>query len=117
MINEMKYEGLFGIELIVSKGDYYFIEINLRNDATTYALTVAGVNLPAIYVNSFESDSIEMEKAKVKEIKAIVDYNDLKHRKNNGISYWKWLSQYIHADCKYYWNMKDPLPFFIAPLK
>lgn len=28
-----------------------------------------------------------------------------------------WLKQYFSSRCKYYWNCKDPIPFFFAPFK
>ena len=49
LVKLMRYEGLFGIECVYDGNEYKFIEINLRNDATTYALAEAGVNLPYAY--------------------------------------------------------------------
>lgn len=43
--------GLFDVELIESKGLLYFNELNLRNGAAGFAVTVSGVNLPAILAN------------------------------------------------------------------
>ena len=40
--------GLFDIELMVCKDGIYFCEMNLRNGATGYAVTLAGANLPGI---------------------------------------------------------------------
>ena len=52
MILVIGYDGLFGVELIVSEGIYFFVEINLRNDATTYSFVKAGVNLPYNYMKA-----------------------------------------------------------------
>ena len=41
--------GLFDIELINNDQKAYFIEINVRNGAPSYALTLAGANLPYIW--------------------------------------------------------------------
>lgn len=115
-IKATHYEGLFGIEFIKNNDEYYFIEANLRNDATTYSLAVAGVNLPDIYIKSklgkSTSDTIE-----VKSINSIVEFNDYKHRKSLGIPLWIWLKQFLQAKCKYYFNIRDIKPFFYAPLK
>lgn len=117
MINKLNYEGLFGIELIFCKGTYYFIEVNLRNDATTYALTKAGVNLPELYIKA-KSEKIHIsENFAISEIKSIVEFNDFKHRKDFGISIFQWLREYFGASCKYYFNWRDPMPFFYAPFK
>lgn len=117
LVSGIGYEGLFGIELIVSNSRYYFIEINLRNDATTYALAIAGVNLPALYVNSYKTGGDSIPESKVKNIKAIVDFNDFKHRKDYNISLMTWLRQYISAECKYYFAIRDIKPFLYAPFK
>ncbi len=42
------FVGLFDIELMVCKDGIYFCEMNLRNGATGYAVTLAGANLPGI---------------------------------------------------------------------
>ena len=117
MVREMNYEGLFGMEFIYRDGQYYFIECNLRNDATTYALTVAGVNLPELYVKAKKENVILPVTYSVKEIQSIVEFNDFKHRKDFGVSLFQWLKEYFSASCKYYFNRKDPMPFFYAPFK
>lgn len=115
MVKAISYEGLFGIEFIFSKGIYYFIEINLRTDATTYSLACAGANLPKSYIESkingfYRSENIS------KKISSIVEFNDFRHRKHNKIPFKNWLKQYLSSECKYYWYLKDPLPFILAPL-
>lgn len=117
MIAKMNYEGLFGIELIYSKGQYYFIEINLRNDATTYALAIAGVNLPDLYVKAKIENKKLSNSYKVKKLQSIVEFNDFKHREHFGVSIFQWLKQYLKAKCKYYFSWKDIKPFFFAPFK
>lgn len=117
LVSSMHYTGLFGIEFLVSKGDYYFVEINLRNDATTYALAVAGVNLPQLFINSVIDGGDNKTNGKVEHITSIVEYNDFKHRHENGVSLFTWLKQYAGSKCKYYFSLSDPLPFFYAPFK
>lgn len=117
MIHKMNYEGLFGIELIYSKKHYYFIEVNLRNDATTYALAMAGVNLPELYVKAKTENYQISDTLSVKEINSIVEFNDFKHRKDFGVSIFRWLKDFFSASCKYYFNWHDPMPFFYAPFK
>lgn len=41
------FSGLFCIDIIRSENDLYFSEINLRSGGSEYAITQAGVNLPA----------------------------------------------------------------------
>lgn len=117
LVASIHYTGLFGIEFLKCKDQYYFVEINLRNDATTYALAIAGANLPKMYIDSFMHPSINNATARIKRITSMVEYNDFKHRRENGISLFLWLRQYISAKCKYYFSILDPLPFFYAPFK
>lgn len=118
LIKECGYEGLFGIEFIQNKGHYYYIETNFRNDATTYALACAGVNLPLIYYLAKTGQDYSNEKnKKVRVVNSIVEWNDFKHRKENNVPLLLWIRDFFGAKCKYYWNWKDPLPFFFAPFK
>jgi len=116
MIKKMGYEGLFGIEFIHSKGIFYFIEVNLRNDATTYSLCSAGVNLPDLYIKLKNGRNVTGY-SRVREIQSIVEFNDYKHRPQYNVHLSKWISQYLKSKCKYYYCLRDPLPFFYAPFK
>lgn len=117
-VHSISYEGLFGIEFINNGQDYFFVEINLRTDATTYALAVAGANLPQLYIKSKVDHTQPDNKVfKVRTITSMVEFNDFKHRKEYGISIWKWLREFWKTDCKYYFSLKDPKPFFLAPFK
>ena len=51
-IKDIGFTGIFDIEIFISKGNYYFNELNLRYGAAGYALTGSGINLPALYVDS-----------------------------------------------------------------
>ena len=114
-IAEMGCEGLFGVELIRSKEKYYFVEINLRNDATTYALAVAGVNLPYIWVLAQQGMDYTIEtKGKIKEIHSIVEFRDLPFALKGKISLWQWWRDYRSCECKYFYDKDDMKPFRIA---
>lgn len=117
LICKIKYEGLFGIEFIYSDGHYYFIETNLRNDATTYALAMAGANLPELYILAQNKNFQLPTSHEIKEIRSIVEFNDYKHRKKFGISIIRWLKEYLSAQCKYYFDWRDPIPFLLAPFR
>lgn len=98
------YKGLWGMELIKASNDYYFIEINLRNDATTYSAAVAGVNLPIIYYLNSLGLSYENEKNKtISSINSIVEINDFAHTVlRMKMNPFKWYKEYKMAKCKYY---------------
>lgn len=114
MIKEISYEGLFGVELIVSKGEYYFIEINLRNDATTYSFAVAGVNLPALYVQA-KIDNIQCEEmSDIDIVYSIVEFVDIKFPMKFKMSPYRWFKDYRRSRCRFYSDKDDPMPFKTA---
>lgn len=48
-IRSIDYHGIFSVEFMITKDKAYFLEINMRNDGTSYITTQAGVNIPAIW--------------------------------------------------------------------
>lgn len=52
MMRALKYTGLFNIEMVVKDDKYYLVEINLRNGGKQHFSTVAGANLPLLYISS-----------------------------------------------------------------
>ncbi len=115
MITEIGYEGLFGVEIIRSKEKYYFVEINLRNDATTYSLAVAGVNLPYIWVLGQQGlDYTQEAKGRIREINSIVEFRDLPFVLKGKISLWQWWRDYRSCECRYFYDKNDLKPYKIA---
>ena len=112
LVQEINYEGLFGVELIFSEGKYFFIEINLRNDATTYAIKKAGVNLPLIYVLYKQNASYcEEIKNKLKVINAIVEKRDLTFVFSGKLGFRQWLKDFRSSECRYFYSKEDKGPF------
>ena len=50
-VRSIGLNGLFCIDLIYSKGIYYFVELNLRYGASGFAATIGGANLPGLYAD------------------------------------------------------------------
>ena len=112
MVQEIGYEGLWGIELVKSNGNYYFIELNLRNDATTFSVAMAGVNLPYCY--AVLKDGGKMENVGIiREINSIVENRDYQFVINKKIGILKWFHQYLKSECKYIKFKDDNKPFII----
>lgn len=57
-LKEIEYTGLFSAEFLYSQGNYYFLEINLRNDGTSWLSTCSGYNLPDMVCRSFFDDNV-----------------------------------------------------------
>lgn len=67
LIRNIGFEGIFDIELFESNNQFYFNEINLRNGAAGYALTKAGINLPAMYINHCFGKKVQINNKNLKE--------------------------------------------------
>ncbi|MBQ6085470.1 MAG: ATP-grasp domain-containing protein [Bacteroidaceae bacterium] len=108
MVKTMCYKGLFGIELIRRGNDYYFVEINLRNDATTYAICVAGCNLPLSFWKICNRESADnFLAAPIRTINSMVEFNDFIHVLKRDVSIRTWKRQWKEAECKYCYSKAD----------
>ena len=56
-ISQYNYHGIYSIEFMYAKNKTYFLELNLRSDATVFISTTNGVNLPLSWYNSFKNDN------------------------------------------------------------
>ena len=74
LILDIGFVGIFDVELFEKDNQYYFNELNLRNGAAGYALTAAGANIPAAYMEwaktgktkfSFKPESLSFVSEKV----------------------------------------------------
>lgn len=112
MLNKIKYKGLWGIECIKKGKEYCFIELNLRNDATTYSMTVAGVNLPMIYYQAHSIEGIELKKQmKVDVIDSMVEFDDFNFVLKRTVPLRHWLKQRNGCKCRYYFDKDDTSPY------
>ena len=115
IIRKMGYEGLFGIEFIYNKGEYYFIEVNLRNDATCYALAKAGVNLPLIYFLAINGMDYRFYlTGKVSHLTSMVELKDFKFVLKGQVSLVKWMRELCKCDVLFYCNKEDMNPFWFS---
>lgn len=109
-----KFNGIFEIEFMKGPdGKNYFLEINLRASTWNYALTVGGGNLPYFWAKSTLAGRILFEEMELRDkpFKAIVEPSDFV-RNVKKVGFFKWLMQCFGAECHYYFNSKDPMPFF-----
>jgi predicted ATP-grasp superfamily ATP-dependent carboligase len=114
LIAAIGYEGLFGIEFIHCEEKYWFIEVNLRSDATCYAVAVAGVNLPEAYILAKHGESIQqVVTSTIQTIDAIVEFRDFEFVLRREIGILNWLRQRRQCKCLYYYSQADPKPYQI----
>ena len=115
LITAIGYKGLFGIELIVSKGKYYFVEINLRNDATSYAFAVAGMNLPYIWLLAQQGKDYKYEsRGTIREINSIVEFRDINFMLKRKVGILRWCRELKNCECKYFYDKNDMVPYRMA---
>lgn len=63
-VEETAFIGLFDIDFLYSKGNYYFCEMNFRYGGSGYAYTKSGINLPALFVEMIVGNRILAEEKK-----------------------------------------------------
>lgn len=107
MSSNMQYEGLWGIELIKKNDSYYFVEMNLRNDATTFAINVAGVNLPLMYYQIKKGFMADTPSLQIHEIRSIVEFPDFIHVLKGEVNFFTWWKQFKKAECRYLYSSSD----------
>ena len=85
----------------------------MRNDATTYAMKVAGVNLPYLYLLNVDQQDINCVGKSVRIINSMVEFNDFNFVLKGKVGLFKWLSEYKSSECKYFHSDEDPMPYKI----
>lgn len=112
MMGQIGYEGLWGIECINMDDEYYFIELNLRNDATTYSMAVAGVNLPMAYYNSIVDSGNKHELSNMVEVlDSMVEFDDFNFVLKRTVSLRQWRKELKGCRCRYYYDHNDKAPY------
>ena len=112
MIQQLQLIGLFNIDLVTSKGKWYFVEINIRFAAYGYAVYKAGVNLPAFQIFSmFSMDDSCLSKKVKREVRYVnekVAFDDLAA----GYRTWNnYKDMVTNADCHIIQQTDDPEPY------
>ena len=114
ILKQTKYNGIFEVEFMKGpERKNYFLEINFRASTWTYAITVGGANLPYFWAKSTLAGRILFEEMELREtpFQAIVEPADF-IRNVRSVGLFKWMKQCIASDCHYYYNSKDPKPFY-----
>lgn len=103
------YSGLFSAEFLYSKGKYYFLEVNLRNDGTAYLSTRCGCNLPDIYCRHQQGEDVEaVAYTPAFYMNAIEDFH---HVRNGKLLLTTWIRQFFGTRCFSHFNWHDIRPY------
>lgn len=106
------YEGLFDLDILKIDSVPYFIEINFRNGAMSYAFTKAGFNIPYVWYNVVLGKDVD--EPEIRETVLMCERDDLNHVIDKNISPFKWISDMRKTDAFMLYNRKDPQPFIDA---
>lgn len=115
-LQSLNYTGMFSIEMAVRDGKYYFLEINLRNDGKQHFSTVAGANLPLMYIKSLLHEKVVQPHVKRPTfyMGELSDFRNIFKRK---ISFFTYIKDLFKTDSFFIFNFKDPYPFIYQQIK
>lgn len=111
-IKSLHYTGICNIDFIESNGNLYFVEINFRYAAYGYGVFLAGVNLPALFVNNLLC--VDVEGKKQLSVNGKTYFNEkvcIFNLIEKYISYEKYRELKKSADFRLIENSKDPKPY------
>jgi len=103
------YDGIFDFDIKIVDGVPYFLETNFRNGALSYALTVAGFNIPYVWycMKTFE----KVEKINFNEVVFMCERDDFNNVKDKNISISEWIKCIRKTNTMMLFNKKDKEPF------
>lgn len=110
-MREIEYTGNFSAEFLYSKGNYYFLEINLRNDGTSYLSTASGYNLPDMVCRSFFDDNVSDVECTFRKMNYLNTLADVHYFIDGTLSWKQWRSQFKNDTCYSHYNNRDKQPF------
>lgn len=110
-MQEIGYTGNFSAEFLFSKGQYYFLEINLRNDGTSWLSTCSGFNLPDMVCRSFVEENVSEESCVFQKMNYMNTLADVNYFIDGTLSWKQWRSQFKKDTCYSHYNKNDKQPF------
>lgn len=115
-LKKVEYEGIFSIEVIYSKGKYYFLEINLRNDGCGWLYSAAGINYPYLWslYNQGKLSKDVLASIKFKNHLYLMHEDDVYNLAEGKVSFIDWLKDFHRAKAFFIANSKDPMPFVFS---
>ncbi|MBQ7541765.1 MAG: hypothetical protein IJT44_05690 [Clostridia bacterium] len=109
-LEEVGFSGVFDLELKVTNGAAYFLEINYRNGAPSYGFTKAGFNVPATW--HLLENGREAAPVCIRETLVHCEGIDLSNVFAHNISMAQWLRDFRAADAHMVVNRRDMRPLF-----
>jgi D-aspartate ligase len=111
-LKEINYTGNFSAEFLYRQGKYYFLEINLRNDGTSWLSTCSGYNLPDMVARSFLSANVSSEGCVFKQRHYMNIMWDMHYLRDGTVKPIQWIKQMAGDTCFSHYNRNDKKPFW-----
>lgn len=114
IMREVGFEGIYSAEFLIDQdGSYYFSEINFRNSTWSYAATMVGMNLPALWAEAMLAGKLRRGARKTfPPFTAMVEPIDYGKRVKAGkVGVGEWLRDFKEAGCTFYYSKEDVEPF------
>jgi len=117
-LEKIGYEGIFSIEVIFSKGKYYFLEINMRNDGCGWLYTAGGINYPYLWIKYCEGKLTQdiLDNTKLTNHLYLMHEDDTYNMLEGNVKFLQWLKDFHRAKAFFIANSKDPMPFIVSTL-
>lgn len=112
MMKHTGYRGLFSAEFLKKGENFYFLEVNFRNDGNTYVATASGQNLPLQYVQSVIGKEIKKDSLSYP-CHFMLEIEDVLALRRNHVSFRKWRKDLRLAKTCLVYNKQDRKPFKI----
>lgn len=110
-LKEIEYTGNFSAEFLYSCGNFYFLEINLRNDGTSWLSTCSGYNLPDMVARSFVDENVSSDGCVFHQRHYMNILWDLHYLRDGSVGLWQWIKEQMKDTCYSHYNRKDLKPF------
>ena len=109
-LDTIDYNGIFSIEFMYAQNEFFFLEINLRNDATSYLSTIGGINLPDRWIQANLSQRIPDCNLISRTFYGSNALKDMENARNGYITWFSWLKDLLRIKGDTFYSFKDPMP-------
>lgn len=104
------YIGIFDIDIIMTKGILYFIEINFRNGQNGYVSTAAGYNIPDNWFKGMQKIEID-DVHELKEVYYMNEHCDYRHILEGNLNLFQWGKNLMKTSVYAMYNKHDLRPY------
>lgn len=115
ILSKAHYSGIFSVDLLVGiDGRQYFLEVNFRNSAWSYAASYGNCNLPYLWAISSITNVIDYDRLPKSKINVMAEIDDLRSSviQMRQISLKQWIKDVKNTNVFMIYNKEDMAPFW-----